>query len=142
MSITDYGFIGFENAVDKFEKRFIKRIKEIVAETAEIIASQMVALAPVAEIDGGNLKRSIDVRYYNHGLTAIVTVGAEYAIYVEFGTGIYAEEGKGRKTPWVYFDTKLNRYIWTRGMSAQPFYRPSIEVGAQHFKSELNKLGA
>lgn len=134
--ITGYGYKGFEVAVEKFEKRLIRKIKRIVAETAEMIASQAKALAPVGD---GNLKRSIDVMYAQGGLTAIVTVGAYYAIYVEFGTGIYAKEGNGRKDPWVYF--KDGRYYFTRGMKPQPFFYPSLEVAMKHFSSEMNKLG-
>lgn len=56
-------------------------------------------------------------------------VGPEvlYAPYVEYGTGIYAEGGKGRQTPWVYFSDKLGHFVTTRGMRAQPFIRPTAE---------------
>ncbi len=49
------------------------------------------------------------------------TVGTnvKYAPYVEFGTGIYATNGKGRKTPWVYH---LNADV---GKYKQGFYRTS-----------------
>lgn len=134
--ITGYGYKGFEVAVDKFEKHIIKQIKRIVSETAEMIVSQAKALAPVGD---GNLKSSIDVTYAQGGLTAIIKVGAEYGIYVEFGTGIYATEGNGRDTPWVYYNN--GRYYYTRGMKAQPFWNPSLEVAMKHFSTEMNKLG-
>lgn len=105
--IISVGFGEWERAVNKFEKHIIREVKRIVAETAEMMVSQMKALAPVSEIDGGNLKKSIDVMYVKGGLTAIITVGASYGVYVEFGTGIYSIEGNGRKTPWVYYDKKL-----------------------------------
>ncbi|MDA1478363.1 HK97-gp10 family putative phage morphogenesis protein [Bacillus changyiensis] len=126
----------FDRAVRTFSDRVIDRVKQIVTETAEIIYGQAVALAPV---DEGNLKNSIEINYYDGGLKAKITVGASYGIYVEFGTGIYSVSGKGRKTPWVYFDEKLGRYVFTRGMHAQPFFFPAVESGGQHFTRELNR---
>ena len=49
----------------------------------------------------------------------------EYAPYVELGTGIYAEGGGGRPTPWVYQDSKGN-WHHTRGQEPQPYLRPAI----------------
>jgi HK97 gp10 family phage protein len=134
--IIGYGDKGFERAVAVFEQRIIREIKRIVAETAEMAASQMKALAPV---DEGALKDSISVEYEKRGLRAIIKVGAEYGIYVEYGTGIYSSKGTGRKTPWVYF--KDGRYYYTRGMTPQPYFHPSLEVAFKHFRDEMNKIG-
>lgn len=133
-----YGNKGLEISLKEFEKHVIKEVKRIVAETAEMIHAQAVALAPTGD---GNLKASIEVQYIRGGLTAIVRVGAGYAIYVEYGTGIYATEGNGRKTPWVYWSDKLNRWVYTRGMHAQPFWNPALDVGRRYFQSEMKKLG-
>ncbi|KAA6450952.1 HK97-gp10 family putative phage morphogenesis protein [Bacillus swezeyi] len=126
----------FNRAINSFSDRIHDRVKQIIAETAEIIYGQAVVLAPV---DDGNLKNSIEVNYSDGGFKAKITVGASYAIYVEFGTGIYAEDGNGRKTPWVYFDEKLGRYVFTRGMRAQPFFFPAVEAGGRHFAREMNR---
>lgn len=134
--IIGYGDKGFEKAVGIFERKMIREIKRIIAETAEMAVSQMKALAPV---DDGNLKGSIDVTYMKGGLSAYIRVGAEYGIYVEYGTGVYSSTGNGRKTPWVYF--KDGRYYYTKGMRAQPYFHPSLEVAFKHFKDEMNKLG-
>lgn len=123
-------------AVNSFSDRVHDQVKRIIAETAEIIAGQAVAAAPV---DDGNLKNSIEVNYSHGGFKAKITVGASYAVYVEFGTGIYAEDGTGRKTPWVYFDEKLGRYVFTRGMRAQPFFFPAVEAGARYFERKMNR---
>lgn len=123
--------------VEKFERKVIDRAKQIVTETAELIYNHAVINAPTAMIDGGNLKNSIEVEYRDEGLKAIITVGADYAVYVEYGTGIYAEEGGGRQTPWVYYDEKLGRWVMTRGMRAQPFFNPAVEEGMRHFAREM-----
>jgi HK97 gp10 family phage protein len=136
--IVGYGDKGFERAVSIFERRTIRKIKRIVVETAEMAVSQMKALAPV---DTTALKDSISVEYEKGGLRAIIKVGAAYGIYVEYGTGIYAEHPTipGRKDPWVYF--KDGRYYFTKGMHAQPFFHPSLEVAFKHFRDEMNKIG-
>jgi hypothetical protein len=57
-----------------------------------------------------------------------VTIGSNlfYSIYVELGTGIFAEKGNGRKTPWVWKDFN-GKWHFTRGMKARPFLRPAVE---------------
>lgn len=133
-----FGNKRLEMSLERYEKHVIGKVKTIVAETAAILQSQATLLAPV---DEGNLKQSIEIQFLKGGLTAIVTVGAEYAIYVEYGTGIYAVKGNGRKTPWVYWSDKLKRYVYTRGIEAQPFWNPSLDVAARHFQTEMRKLG-
>jgi HK97 gp10 family phage protein len=134
--IVGYGDKGFQKAINRFEKHITNKVKRIVAETAEMAASQMKALAPV---DEGALKDSISVDYEKGGLRAIIKVGVEYGIYVEYGTGIHSSKGTGRKTPWVYY--KDGRYYYTRGMNPQPFFHPSLEVAFKHFRDEMNKIG-
>lgn len=135
--IIRYGDKNFERQVERFERETIKEVKRIIAETAEMAVSQMKALAPVSTIDGGNLKNSIDITYAKGGLTAIINSGASYSLYVEYGTGIYAKEGNGRKTPWVYYDKKINQWVFTRGMKASPFFHPSLEVAFEHFRKQM-----
>ncbi|MGM0903064.1 MAG: HK97-gp10 family putative phage morphogenesis protein [Bacillota bacterium] len=139
VSIDMDGKKMFKRAIKEFEKEFIKEVKRVVTETAKIIHGNAMALAPN---DDGNLRKSIEIRYFNGGLSAEIIVGAHYAIYVEYGTGIYAKEGNGRKTPWVYWSDKLNRYVFTRGMKAQPYWGPALDAGGKYFDKELKKLGA
>lgn len=49
---------------------------------------------------------------------------AKHAIYQEYGTGIYAENGNGRQTPWVY-RRKDGQFVTTRGNRPHPFVRPT-----------------
>lgn len=138
MPIVGFGDKRFELGVKKFEKYYINAVKRVIKETAEMIVTQAKALAPV---DEGNLRDSIDVRYMDGGLSAYIHVGAEYAVYIEFGTGIYAVKGNGRKDPWYYYSEKLGRFVYTRGIEAQPFWFPSLDVAHKFFSSEMKKLG-
>jgi len=137
IGIEGHGFPKFEREINNFTNDMIRGIKRVIAETAEMLVSQAKTLAPV---DTGNLKNSIGARYFDDGLSAEVSVGADYALYIEFGTGIYALSGNGRKTPWVYFDKKRRQYVYTRGHAAQPFWAPSYVRAVRHFTNALNKI--
>lgn len=145
MGITRIGANKVRKALNRWGEAIEADVKRIVVETANLLKAEAVARAPE---DTTALKQSIEVHILNDGLTAIVTVGAHYAIYVEFGTGIYAVKGNGRKTPWAYLDPKGRKdengdplWIWTRGMEAQPFWFPTIKIAQDYFKKEMRKLG-
>lgn len=74
--------------------------------------------------DTGNLRNSITHVVDEDEPAVYIGTNVEYAPYVELGTGIYAEGGGGRPTPWVYQDAKGN-WHYTRGNKAQPFLKPS-----------------
>ena len=74
--------------------------------------------------DTGALRRSITSKV--DGLTGIVFTPLEYAAYQEVGTGLFAENGAGRKdVPWNYQDDK-GEWHSTRGQKPQPFMRPAL----------------
>lgn len=124
-------------AASKFERTLLNEISDIVYETARLIQTEAKALAPV---DDGSLSASIEMKMLGK-YNAVVSVGVHYAIYIEFGTGIYAENGNGRTTPWTYFSTKLGRYVTTEGMRAQPFWGPAVESGGRYFETEMRRIG-
>lgn len=129
-----------QNQIQQYTAEKIEKIKSIVAESTTNIENGAVVRAPVAEIDGGNLKNGIFKEFDNNGLIGRVIDPSGYGLYVEFGTGIYAEgEQPGRQTPWVYYDTKLNRYVFTRGMRPQPFLHPSHEEERPNFIRKLER---
>lgn len=113
-----------------YSKDMEKWAKKGIAGTVMAIYNTAVSLAPV---DMGFLRESIDFKFENGGMTGIISVGAEYAIYVEFGTGIFATQGsKAKKIPWVY---KLadGEWVTTYGSPAQPFWMPALDAGEQYF---------
>lgn len=77
----------------------------------------------------GELSRSITskVDTIDDELVGIVFTPLEYAPYVEFGTGLFAESGNGRKdVPWNYKDDEGNWHS-TSGMKPQPYLRPALQ---------------
>lgn len=75
-------------------------------------------------VDDGQLRQSITHEIDMKENAGYVGSNVEYAPYVELGTGIYAKNGDGRKTPWVYCDDKGN-YHKTEGRRATPFLEPA-----------------
>ncbi|MFG0935076.1 HK97-gp10 family putative phage morphogenesis protein [Staphylococcus sp. 231237_7MaSpsaltlick] len=132
MAKVKYGSDKLVVDLEKFEKDMQEWVKKGIAKTTLIIYNAAIALAPV---DLGYLKESIDFTYKDGGFTGIISVGAEYAIYVEYGTGIYATGPGGsraKKIPWSYKDDD-GEWHTTYGMHAQPFWNPAIDAGRKVF---------
>ena len=85
----------------------------------------------------GDLRRSISSKVeMNQG---IVFTPLEYAPYVEYGTGLFAEEGNGRKdVPWHYKDDK-GEWHTTSGMKPHPFMRPALYENKENIKRVLKE---
>jgi len=104
-------------------------LKEIEYPTAMEIVNRQRMLVPA---DTAATKLSIGQHIVESSKTKIVDdIGpeTEYSLYLEYGTGIYAENGKGRKGGWFYKDNK--GWHFTMGMKARPYIRPSVEKNAK-----------
>ena len=79
---------------------------------------------------GGALKQSLTFAVDLAKKTVTIGSNLFYSVYVELGTGIFAEKGNGRKTPWVWKDFN-GKWHFTRGMRAankgKGFLRPAVE---------------
>lgn len=84
--------------------------------------------------DNGELRRSITSKVEDH--TGIVFTPLEYAPYVEYGTGLFAEEGGRMDVPWCYQDDEGNWHS-TSGQKPQPFMRPALEENKTLIKQIL-----
>lgn len=87
-------------------------------------------------VDTGNLRNSITHVVDKEEPAVYIGTNSEYGPYVELGTGIYAEGGGGRPTPWVYQDAKGN-WHYTRGNKAQPYLKPALADHAQQYRDIL-----
>lgn len=77
--------------------------------------------------DTGELRRSItsEVKEIDGEVQGVVFTPLEYAPYVEFGTGLFAEQGGRTDVPWNYQDDEGNWHR-TSGQKPQPFLRPAL----------------
>ncbi|WP_221364530.1 HK97-gp10 family putative phage morphogenesis protein [Clostridium perfringens] len=117
-----------KNAIKMAEIKWLKA-------AALVIQSQAKTLAPV---DTSNLKTSINHKVQVSSLEAYVGTNCDYAIYVEFGTGEFAENGNGRKGGWVYTDPSGKTHF-TMGMKPKPYLRPAFRKVKPEIKQLLNK---
>ena len=121
----------------KLKDEALERALVKIGATAERYAKE---LCPV---DTGDLRNSISFQDVPEEEAVYIGTNIEYAPYIEFGTGIYAEGG-GRTTPWAYRDSKTGEWIWTHGSKPRPFLRPAVanhldeykEIAKNELKSE------
>lgn len=122
----DIKFEGLDKIIDKIEDfDDVREMTSAMQQACNLVESAAKDKAPK---DTGALRRSITskVEVTGNSIEGIVFTPLEYAPYVEYGTGIYSQNGNGRKTPWVYMDDKGN-YHYTRGQHPQPYMRPALE---------------
>ena len=72
-------------------------------------------------VDQGLLRADIksEVKASSSEIVGEIGNTLEYAPYVHQGTGIYAKDGDGRKTPWVY--STPSGFFTTKGQKPQPY---------------------
>ena len=92
-----------------------------IGETAVTYAKK--SLTEQKAVDTGRLRNSIN--YLVRDDEVYIGTNVEYAPYVEFGTGKYADGG--RPTPWVYQDDEGN-WHWTAGNPARPYLAPAAKT--------------
>lgn len=75
----------------------------------------------------GELRRSITskVDINNTNIEGVIYTPLEYAPYVEYGTGLFAEEDGRQDVPWCYQDDK-GEWHTTSGMKPRPYMRPAL----------------
>lgn len=101
-----------------------------IGETAVTYAKK--SLTEQKAVDTGRLRNSIN--YLVRDDEVYIGTNVEYAPYVEFGTGKYAEGG--RPTPWYYQDDEGN-WHWTAGNPARPFIAPAAKDHTQEYRDIL-----
>lgn len=102
-----------------------------------VVESQAKQNCPV---DIGILRASItsETEVTAREIVGRVGTNEEYGPYVHNGTGIYAKDGNGRKTPWGYTVRagKHKGFHWTQGQRPQPF----LEKAKLEKKSAVERI--
>ena len=114
-------FEGIEEVLDSIDSLAdLEGLQSALGKACAVVEASAKQKAPK---DTGALARSITSKIED--TEGIIFTPLEYAPYVEYGTGLFAEEG-GRNTPWVYKDDK-GEWHRTSGQKPQPFMRPALE---------------
>ena len=118
---------AFEQACDNS----VNQMQELLMQNMELTLDHVAEKAKEkVGVDTGALRadtRSLGVEIVGDEVHGAVGNSLEHAIYHHQGTGIYASDGNGRKTPWVYEDPKTGEKIYTRGSKPNPYLKDTIE---------------
>lgn len=95
-------------------------------------------ITEAGRVDTGDMRKSLTHQVRMGEKTVYVGTNIEYAIYNEFGTGIYVEGGKGRQTPWAYTDNQGVTH-WTRGMKPIHFLKRAISENVKQYKAIMEQ---
>ena len=123
--MADIEFDGYDKILYKLNKLYdLDGVQKGVGKAAALVERDAKQKAPK---DTGALRRSIKSKVETDSTTieGDIYTPLEYAPYVEYGTGLFAENGNGRKTGWGYEDDKGEKHF-TRGQHPQPYMRPAL----------------
>ena len=122
MSIEIEGLDEVLEALKKVEN--VEAVEKALGKACALVERAAKEKAPKGT---GELRRSITSKVEATGeeLRGVVYTPLEYAPYVEFGTGLFAEEGGRKDVPWHYQDDK-GEWHSTSGQHPQPFLRPAV----------------
>lgn len=131
-------FKGLDNVLDSLDSvADISSLKRAMGKACALVERSAKQKAPK---DTGALRRSITSEVTGTGSDIIGTVYTplEYAPYIEYGTGLFAES-TGRQDAWSYQDDKGNWHA-TSGQKPQPFMRPALNENKERI-TEILKEG-
>ena len=137
-------FEGYEAGLDEFEERLFAKLIENINEEG---------------LGSSNLASTVHINRLSEGFE--IYVGADYAMYVEFGTGIVGSEnphpspfipweydvnGHG-DDGWLYYDSS-RKLRWTAGSPARPFMyktwlwarRSSYQIITKHIRRAIKDI--
>lgn len=112
-------FVGLdkiaENIIDE------QALSEALGKACALVERSAKEKAPK---DTGELRRSIQSEI--RGNEGVVFTTLEYAPYIEYGTGLFAENGGRTDVPWCYQDDK-GEWHTTSGIKPHPYMRPALD---------------
>lgn len=86
-------------------------------------------------VDTGELRNSITVEEIPDGVS--IGTNCEYAVYVEFGTGIHGDPSVPHttKTHWTYKRADTGQFVTTSGQPPQPYLHPAMIANMNNVKT-------
>ena len=124
---------GADHIIESLEDLIdMQKLEQTMGKACAIVERSAKQKAPK---DTGALRRSITskIEVVDDSIVGIVFTPLEYAPYVEYGTGLFAEEGGRIDVPWNYQDDK-GEWHSTSGQQPQPYMRPALEENREKIK--------
>jgi len=127
-------------AVDNTDK-ILKELEQQCKAALEACGNQAVLhaksnITSSGRVDTGALRNSISHQVQDD--TCYVGTNQEYAIYNEYGTGIYVENGTGRQSPWAFQD-KNGEWHMTHGMKPIHFLKNALAEHVDEYKKIIEQ---
>jgi len=140
-------------------KRFLEfpvsdaNIEKILIKTATKVHQDITSLAPV---DTGTYRSSIKIGNVNHqntfhSIKIFTNLNSGWrdvplGCLLEWGTGVRGESTNSyehgypyRQTPWVYYNERYGRWIFTYGNIARPHFIPGLYNNESYFKKTIKE---
>ena len=146
ITITDHSgdiLRAFENqravALEAVATQAVSHAKQVISDTLVYghIDLQKYGEKDNSRVDTGRMRNSIAHTVVNH--EAYIGTNLDYAAYHELGTGIYASQPGGRKTPWVYYDRKGKAHK-TSGLYPIHFLKKAASEHTEEYKKIITKI--
>lgn len=129
--------MSVEITLDDKSEEVLQELNAAILRALERMGMQAEGYAgDLVPVVTGALRNSITHNVDTAQKKVYIGTNMDYAMYVELGTGIYAEGGGGRPTPWVYQDEEGN-WHHTRGKEPRPFLRPALNDHKQTYYNIL-----
>jgi HK97 gp10 family phage protein len=124
--MSEIRFDGIDDVLDSLDSlASAERVEAALGRACAIVERSAKQKAPKGN---GELRRSITSKVENG--VGVVFTPLEYAPYVEYGTGLFAENGGRQDVPWHYQDDRGDWHT-TSGQKPQPFMRPALDENRQ-----------
>lgn len=123
---------GVLDAIEELTDEKLIELEKGIEKACALVERSAKEKAPK---DTGELRRSITSKIEKDadGVKGIIYTPLEYAPYVEYGTGLFAENGGRMDVPWNYQDDK-GEWHSTSGQHPQPFMRPALNENREKIK--------
>lgn len=139
MSDTRIEFEGLEEVLDSLGNLLSEeKVRKGLGKACAVVERAAKIKAPKGKGSGGGQGLRASITSKVEGYTGIVFTPLFYAPYVEYGTGIFAEEGGRQDVPWCYQDEE-GKWHTTSGMPPHPYMRPALDENRERIKQILKE---
>ena len=136
--MSNISFEGADALIEQLKSQLDpEALKRAMGKACAVVERSAKQKAPKGN---GELRRSITSEVFEEGgeVVGVVFTPLEYAPYVEYGTGLFAENGGRQDVPWCYQDDE-GEWHTTSGQHPQPFMRPAFNENREQIKRILKE---
>lgn len=116
----------------------LREVEQKTAAALEAIGITAEAYAKMlTPVNTGRLRSSIS--HTVKGDAVYIGSNVPYAPYHEWGSGIFATDGQGRKSPWAFQDSK-GKWHYTRGVKPRHMLKKAASEHDKEYKAIIEEI--